>query len=447
MKWLKLLGVVLAILIAIAVAAPLLISIDDYLPRIEKELSARLNEPVKIAQIRLSILPVPHLVVNGIAVGAASDLKVGQVTVTPELSSLFSATRVVRSIEIDSLLLTQKAIEKFPLWIKQHPPKPGERPSVHVRSIRLDDALVRLARFDFGPFDAGVRIDDQGDPAEVTLTTRDGKLKALVIPNKAAANYAISASARSWTPPVGLPLVFEELDIKGVATLKDAQLSEVNARLYGGTVKGGLTAAWQKGLQVKGSFVVNDVETRALMPLLSPGTKVSGRLSARPVFSATAPDAARLAGALRLETPFEVRKGVLYGVDIQKAAMRLLGQGGVVGDTHFEQLSGHLVTDRGVHKFTQLKISSGLLAAEGDVTVTPKKELSGRVNARLNALGTSAAVPLNVAGTVQSPTLLPTTGTVAGAAIGTAILPGIGTGIGAKAGEMIEGLFGKKPAK
>jgi hypothetical protein len=52
---------------------------------------------------------------------------------------------------------------------------------------------------------------------------------------------------------------------------------------------------------------------------------------------------------------------------------------------------------------------------------------------------------LNVAGTVQSPSLMPTGGTMAGAAIGTAVLPGIGTGVGAAAGQMLEGLFGKKP--
>ena len=40
-----------------------------------------------------------------------------------------------------------------------------------------------------------------------------------------------------------------------------------------------------------------------------------------------------------------------------------------------------------------------------------------------------------VAGLVQAP---------AGAAIGTVLLPGVGTGVGAKAGQMIEGLFGKK---
>src|SRR6185369_2946401 len=97
--------------------------------------------------------------------------------------------------------------------------------------------------------------------------------------------------------------------------------------------------------------------------------------------------------------------------------------------TRFEQLSGHVVRDRMAYKFGGLKIASGALAADGDVGISPRQELSGRVNAKVNALGTSATVALNVSGTVHSPMLLPTGGTMAGAAIGTAILPGIGTGV------------------
>ena len=107
-------------------------------------------------------------------------------------------------------------------------------------------------------------------------------------------------------------------------------------------------------------------------------------------------------------------------------------------------MSGHLVRDRAAHRFTQLKISAGALAAEGSINISAKQELSGRVNAQVKAVGTSAGVPLNVAGTVHSPLMYPTGGTMAGAAVGTLLMPGIGTGLGAKAGQAIENLFGKK---
>ncbi len=203
-------------------------------------------------------------------------------------------------------------------------------------------------------------------------------------------------------------------------------------------------------LTIKGVVTHNDAnfELKSLVPLLSPGSNMSGKLNAKPVFSASAAPANQLMNALRLETPFDVQNGVLHGVDIQKAATNLIKQGATGGETRFDQLSGHLNMERGVYRFTQLKIASGSLAADGNVNISPKKELSGRINAQVKAVGTSANVPLNVAGTVDSPLLYPTGGTMAGAAVGTAILgPGFGTSIGVKAGQFAEKLFGSKEEK
>ena len=182
--------------------------------------------------------------------------------------------------------------------------------------------------------------------------------------------------------------------------------------------------------------------------MLSPSTHVSGQLTAKPHFSASALSADQLVNALRLETVFSVQNGVLHGVDIQKAATNLTKQGATGGETRFNQLSGHLDMAHGGYQFTQLKIASGALAADGNVNISPKKALSGRLNAQIKALGTSANVPLNVAGTIDAPLLYPTGGTITGAAIGTAILgPGLGTSVGAKVGGWAENLFGKKEEK
>jgi uncharacterized protein involved in outer membrane biogenesis len=243
-------------------------------------------------------------------------------------------------------------------------------------------------------------------------------------------------------------IVFDELVIKGVATLNDADLSQVSAKLYGGTVTGKAAVDWQKGLRVEGALDVNQVELKQVAAVLKTGMHVSGRLTAKPVFSASAADAARLMNTLRVETPFQVQNGVLHGIDIQGAATNLFKQGTKGGETRFDQLSGRLEMDRGAYRFTQLKIASGVLAADGNVSISPKKELSGRINAQVQALGVSAGVPLTVAGTVDMPLLLPTGASVAGAAVGTAILgPGVGTTLGAKVGGWAQDLFGKDETK
>src|SRR3972149_5826757 len=142
MKWLKRILIALAVLLVIAGALPFFISLDDYIPRIEKEVSARLKEPVSIKSIKFTALPLPHVTIDGITVGKTDDIKVGKVTVTPDLFSLLDSTRVIKSIEIDSLLLTQKATDKIPVWTKPDAAKPPQQPQepsqVRVESIRLD---------------------------------------------------------------------------------------------------------------------------------------------------------------------------------------------------------------------------------------------------------------------------------------------------------------------
>ncbi len=444
MKWTKRIAYVFAALLALLIALPFFISLNDYIPQIEKVVSDKLKEPVRITSIRLASLPLPHLAIDGVTVGKSEDIKLGKVRVVPDLFSLLGSSKVIRSIEIDSLELTQQALDRVAALGKADPAKPAQQPPpFRVENIRLDNALVKLDKTSFGPFAARVRLNHKGEPEDASIATEDGKLKAVIKPDKSS--YLIEASAKAWKPPIGPAILFDELTIRGVATMNSAEFSDVRAKLYGGTVSGKVAIDWQKGLRLKGNLEVSQVELQQLAPLVSPQTRVSGRLNAKPVFSAAAADAPRLVSGMRLETPFQVQNGVLHGVDIQSAATSLFKQGTKGGETRFDQLSGHLVMERGAYRFTQLKIASGVLAAEGNVSISPKKELAGRINAQVKALGTSAGVPLTVAGTVDSPMLLPSGASLAGAAVGTVILgPGLGTSVGAKVGGWAQDLFGKK---
>jgi uncharacterized protein involved in outer membrane biogenesis len=441
MKWLKRSGLALGILLLILAVVPFFISLNDYIPEIEKAASERLKEPVKIGKLSLALLPMPHLTVDDITVGKAQDLTVGKVTATPALSSLFGTPKIIRSLEIDKLVLTQAGLDKIPLWMK--PDKPDEPAAVVIQSIKLDDATLKLAKTTFGPFDARLAMTDDGLES-ASIVGRDGKLKAFVKP-EGKDRYVIEANARGWTVPVGPAVLFEELSVKGTATLKNASFDDIRAKLYGGTAAGKAAIDWTKGFQLKGNLEVSQIEVKPLLQAIGRPASVSGRLTARPAFSARAASVDQIPAVLRLETPFEVHGGVLHGMDIGKAATVLVGtrEGAKGGETRFDRLSGHLVLERGTRRLTKLNIASGSLSADGNVTISPRDELSGRVNAKVSAASVaSATVPLNVSGTVQSPILLPTGASVAGAALGTAVAGPLGTAAGSKIGQWAEGLFG-----
>ena len=451
MKWLKRIGVALGVFVLILAVVPLFISLDGLIPTIEKEVSASLKAPVKVGSLRAGGLPLPHVTVSGITVGKTDDIKVGSVTVTPNLLSLLGDTKVIRSIEVDGLVLTQNAVDKIPAWTKTtaKPGTPAQPPAVRVESIRLDDAVVKLQKTTFGPFDARLSLTGDGNLESASIVSRDGKLKAFIKPDED--NYLIDISASSWKMPVEPAIHFDELVIKGVATLNDVNLSDVHAKLYGGSVTGKLTASWEKGLRLKGHAEVNHIEIQPMLLALGNPPTLSGMLTAKPVvFSASASRPDQIMDALYLETPFDVQNGVLNGIDIKKAATSLVSQeGSKGGDTQFDKFSGHLAIARGTRRLTQLNVVSGLLAADGNVTISPKDELSGRVHTTVKlASVTATSVALNVSGTVDSPLLLPSSGMLAGAAAGTAVLgPGLGTVVGSRMGQWTEGLLDKKEKK
>lgn len=446
MKWPIRILIAIALALAAAIALPSFISLDRYIPELEKAVSARLNEPVTIKSIRFGAFPLPHLTIDGIAIGSTDDIKLDRVTAIPALLSLLASTKVIRSIEIDALVLTKKAVDRIPEWTRPDAEQQAQQPpQVRVERIVLNRALLTLDKTAVGPFDARITLDSEGAVGDASFATLDGKLKALLKPE--GPNYLIEASAKAWTMPVGPPVLFDELTIKGIATRNDADLGDISAKLYGGTANGKVNVKWQKGLQVHGNFAISQMELVHIAPLLSSGTHVSGRLNAKPAFSA-AGSAENFVESLRLETPFDVQHGVIHGVDIEKAATSLIKQGATGGETRFEKLSGHLVMERRAFRFTQLKIASGELGVDGNVDISPGKELVGRIHAQLKAMGVSTNVPLNVAGTVASPLLLPTGATMAGAAVGTAVMgPGVGTAVGAKVGGWVGDLFGGKAEK
>lgn len=437
MKLLKRLAIAFAILLAIMVAVPFFIPVSSYIPQIEKLAADKLKEPVKILSLKVAMLPLPHATLTGITVGKAPDIAIQTVTVTPDIFSLFGTVKVIRSIEVEGVTVKQDAFAKISGWTKSDG-KPGQ--------VRIGRLLVRAARVDLkksalGPFDAEASLDQDGGLSEALVTSADKKLQVKVVPIKK--NFAIDVSAKDWQLPVGPPLKFDQFNAKGEVSPTQLDFSAISGRLYGGNVKGVATLSWKSAWQLKGDINTTQVELQSLAPVLNPEMKVSGKLDAKSHFSSSAAAAGQLADALRLESVFNVQQGVLYNFDIAKAAQSFLKGGSKGGETRFDEISGRLLMDAAGHHLRDLKISSGTLAASGNLDISPKQQLQGRITAELKAGISLVAVPLDVSGSVKEPVLFPTKGAMAGAATGTMLLGPAGTALGVKAGSALEKLFGK----
>src|SRR5947199_8736177 len=110
MKWIKHATLVIGVLVVIIALVPFFITLNDYIPVVEKEIAAVVGEPVSIDSLHASVLPVPHARIDGITIGTSDEIKIGRLRFAPDLWSLLGSNKHIRSVEVHDLALSQKAI-------------------------------------------------------------------------------------------------------------------------------------------------------------------------------------------------------------------------------------------------------------------------------------------------------------------------------------------------
>jgi uncharacterized protein involved in outer membrane biogenesis len=223
-------------------------------------------------------------------------------------------------------------------------------------------------------------------------------------------------------------------------------VSALDARLYHGALNATAVLDWGKNWRSSGKFTTQGIELGEVAALFGKRKLLSGRLSGDGSFTANAREAASLADHLVLNYKFNVAKGVLHGVDLAQAATLQLKEGGKGSETKFDEMTGTLHIASRQIELKPFKVVSGLLAASGGIKVSPAKQLDGKIEVELKKGVAAVSVPLQVSGTLDNPSVMPSKAVMAGAVAGTAMFgPGLGTSLGVKAGsgmDKIKGLFG-----
>lgn len=155
--------------------------------------------------------------------------------------------------------------------------------------------------------------------------------------------------------------------------------------------------------------------------MVSRAIYLSGHLLADGDFSASAKEASQLADRIQANFKFNIRHGVLHGLDLAKVASLLIKQSQNGGETQFSAFSGLLNVSGKQYQLRNLNVSSGLITATGQVKIKPNKTLDGTGSVAVKNSVSLVAIPLNVSGTVSKPVVLPSKAALAGAVAGTAI--------------------------
>ncbi len=439
-----LLGAVIAF--ATVLVLPFLLPLDHFIPEIERAASEQLKAPVKVDSLRLFFLPIPHLTVEGIAVGKTPFLEVEKVIITPRVTSLFSSQKVISEIRLQGVVIGQALIAKASAWATKS--GGGGPATVRVERVEVRNAFVNLTDFKLRNIDIDLELTPESGLARAQVHADHNHLNATLVPRDK--DFAVEITARDWKLPAGPPLLMSRLTASG--TLKPLQgitFATIEGRLYDGTASGKLNIGWANEWTIAGNLDIRSVEIQPVVALFTKDTTISGRLTANPVVDMSAPSAAQLADAVDVESDFKVEKGILYNIDLSNAPKALLNKDALKGgQTRFDNFTGHLSVDPAGYYLSKVEITSGVLTADAEISISSKQELSGQIDVAIKGTSALVSTPLALSGTVQNPSLYPSKTALAGAAAGTALLgPGLGTTVGMKAARMTQKFFGGRPKK
>jgi uncharacterized protein involved in outer membrane biogenesis len=372
-------------------------------------------------------------------VGKFQDAKAESIAVAVDVFSLFAPIKVVNSITIESLNINQGTLGRLTDWFK---PSPGPQQAL-IKRVVFRKTILNLKAVNLGALNADIELGQEGGFQHAEIEAENKSMKLSVKPAEGK-NYALDFEAKNWKPPAGPAIQFDSLHAVAQVNAEMLNLKEVDAVLYGGSLRGNALLIWRDDWRLNGKLHSKGAEIHKLASLFSPETSVSGKLDANARFAMRAKQAGKLFESMAADMDFKIKDGVLYNFDLAGAVKSLAGGGTRGGQTRFDDFNGQLQVAGKAYHFRQLQIASGLLAGSGNVDIAPDKTLSGRMHVEMKGTANLVSMPLQISGSLSNPVLRPTNAAIAGAVAGTATLgPGFGTSVGAKAGDFLDKMFGQ----
>ena len=397
-KWGKTALIALAALLVLPIVLLHVMSLNIFIPPIEKLASDRMGEPVSIHSLRASLWPAPHLKFDGVTLGKLRDIKIPTVRVMPELAAFFGETKTIKSIEVESLTIDQDAVPRVIAWVG-----PGDvAAKIQVRRIALKTATIEMKGLPLPPLAVDVALAATGQFERANITSTDKKIAVAITPKNDG--FEVNIAADDWQPPLWPKLTFSELRAKAMATAEGMSFSEIEGRLYGGKATGSATVKWGDSWSADGDLRIENILLSEAMPALTNDIALTGKLDAKTVYSMRAGDLGTLFESPRIQASFSIRDGAIGNIDLARAIQpRATETSG--GKTLFASLSGNLTLEGKRYQYRQMKLAAGLLTASGEADIMPNKQLSGKTSVEMKLKSSTVSAHLTLSGELQQPVL------------------------------------------
>ena len=384
----------LVLSLALAVLLPYVWPMQSYITQIEHRLSAQLRQPVRIGHMRPSLLPLPRLEMQNVSVGNGQELKASSVILNFNIVALFSEIREIDQVEIGELALKAETFDKALSWMQAA----GGDVKYPVTQMVLQRARISGAELNLPTLSGVVDFDEKGHLVKTVLSSEDGKFTLALQPQ--LTRWQIALAIKESSLPLVPGIMFGELNVKGEVGTGEAIFGEIEGLLYKGKLLGSARLTWKSGWQLQGQLNVKSLALQEALPQLG----INGEMDGNASFALRGAQLPLLAQAPYLDGRVAVKKGFINSIDMVETVRVANRQGSASsGRTHFDELTGNLLLDGNSLQLRQIRISAGVMSANGSVDVVSGKQLSGRLNVDLKMRAEMGSMPLTLSGTLSEP--------------------------------------------
>ena len=394
LPWFKLAAGIIALALIVLFVAPFVMPTKEYIPGIAKMLSGKFHQPVYIGRLEGRLLPTPRLELIDMAIGVNKQIKAKLVRLDFAIPVLFTVVKSIDDLELEGVEVDAAALQQASELLQLA----AADTDFPIARIRLKDGKLAAEGYSLSGVGGELNFNQDGKFSTAKFHAEGNKYELELV---SAPLYKTQVSISVHDS--GLPLlpnwVFDTLTAKGEMASNELVITELDGHIMGGTLHGNARLGWRSSWQAQGSLAAKTITMQNMLKVLS------GDMDGTARFQMQAASLAKLADAATLDGSFVIKNGVINGIDIGETARLHRRENMPGGRTHFDELSGELSYDKDAYAFRKLKLSAGVLSANGMLDYSGQ-QAAGSITAILDFHEGVGPVSLVLGGTRDNPTLV-----------------------------------------
>lgn len=342
---------------------PMVMPMDDYERKTELYLSERLQEPAHIGKMHARLFPSPQVSFDDLFLGTSNQIRVQRVTVDVSVFTLLSAQKVITEINLAGLKVSGNGLTSMKRWLESV----ASDASFSFQKITFTQGTLETEAFQVGEIEGQFIFNASGQFSLADLRASGGKFGVTI--TRIGPQHQFTFVVRNSALPFLSSWVFNEMHASGTLTENNLAISELDASIAGGYLKGNASVNWRTGWMVRGRLEATSLDFKTFNRHLV--GEVDGTLNYKMQHG-------KFSGLIEtaiLSGNFVAKKGVIQGVDFQEILRTRGREKAVGGRTNFDELEGLISYANNRYDFTQLKLKKGTLNADGYVSLEHVKSI------------------------------------------------------------------------